>query len=74
MKRRYFNLNIRHPKWDNNKGNAAIHWLEQNKACVFYGENTVEDLLTNKIETELKKVQKDELRNFLTINDQAEKE
>jgi hypothetical protein len=74
MTRRYFNLNIKHPKWDK-KSSAADYWLgERRVAPVFFGSDSVEDVNAGVIKTSLKTKQRNELCDFLILTEKARKE
>lgn len=70
--RRYFNLNIKHPYWDE-FSSAADYWLKERRlAPVFFGYDTVEEILSGAMKTQLRTQQKNELLEFLNITRLAE--
>lgn len=71
MKRRYFNLNIKHPCWDKELS-AADYWLgERRVAPVFFGFDSVEEVMSGVIKTSLKTKQTNEMLEFLNLTKMA---
>ena len=71
LTKRYFNLNIKHPLWDG-ASSAAEYWLRERRvAPVFFGFDSVEDVLSGVIKTPLKTRQKNELLEFLNLTRKA---
>lgn len=71
MKRRYFNLNVKHPHWGN-VSSAADYWLgERRVAPVFFGSDSVEDVMSGVMRTSLKTRQRNELCEFLDLTKRA---
>lgn len=73
LKKRYFNLNIKHPHWDRDTS-AAEHWLGQSRAPVFFGFDSVEDVMAGVIETPLNPRQTNEMLEFLRVSENAASE
>lgn len=53
LTRRYFNLNIKYPHWDG-LSSAAEYWLRERRvAPVFFGFDSVEDIMAGVIKPPL---------------------
>jgi hypothetical protein len=71
MKRRYFNLNIKHPYWDK-ESSAADYWLRERRvAPVFFGFDSVEEVMSGVMKTSLETRQRNEMLEFLNLTKRA---
>lgn len=67
QRKRYFNLNIKHPNWES-EPSAIEYWLQSRRqAPVFFGDDSVEDIMAGVIRTPLKTSAKNEMLRFLNI-------